>query len=348
MIFSLFIAIFQSFIIVGALALKLHPKWLFFALNPSLIAFSWGIHGSLAFLVFMLLFLSIFIMGAIGMYKANQKTNKDDLIEFRRFYDKYQIKNSPKTNKSFLFLVIIVVLAFSIMGTPLFLLLMILVFLFKSNQKDKFTKYQAILPTSKVRSVAMGLAELQGRLVMIEPLITPTEEEECIGFRYVVDDIGTDSDGKESFSNQLDETKFNPFYLADDTGKIKVNPDHLSLVLYNHHVQYRGNGKRYTLYVATPQQQVLMIGKVGLENNAPVLEYENVKKVFGIAPLKKVSNFNKLKPLRHSLLLYLFGFILLVIYLLLIPIRIEDGHVILEFDLTHLNWQHFWDAISFD
>lgn len=347
MTLSLFIAIFQSFIIVGALELELQPKWLLFALNPSLVALGWSIHGSLAFFIFMLLFLSIFIVGAIGMYQTNQKTDKNDLAELKRFYDKYQIKNSPKANKSLLFLLIIIVLFFSIMATPLFFLFMALFFFFKSNQKDKFTKYQAILPTSKVRSVAMGLAELQGRLIMIEPLMTPIEDKECIGFRYVIDDISTDSDGKERFSNQLDETKFNPFYLADETGQIKVNPENLSFVLYGHHAQYRNNGKRYTLYVATPQQRVLMIGKVSLENNTPILEYENIKKVFGIAPLKKVSNFNKLRPLRNSLLLYFFGFMILVIYLLLIPIYIKNERVILDFDITHINWQNFLSTINF-
>jgi len=62
-----------------------------------------------------------------------------------------------------------------------------------STNNKRFLKTQASL-----RSVAMGLAELQGKCHQIKPSISPIGSKNCIGFRYTIEDESTNKEGKTS------------------------------------------------------------------------------------------------------------------------------------------------------
>src|SRR4030042_6389694 len=52
------------------------------------------------------------------------------------------------------------------------------------------------IPTSKARSVAMGLAEVYGTVVPIKTLKSPFSGKDCVFYRYQIEEMS--SDGKNS------------------------------------------------------------------------------------------------------------------------------------------------------
>jgi hypothetical protein len=176
-----------------------------------------------------------------------------------------------------------------------FMLIPVLSILYPGN-KGRFLNLQRTLPTSKIRSVTMGLAEIEGKLMMIEPVITPIKKKECIGYHY----------------------------------KIEVNPQNIKLPLVEKDEQYSNSGKRYTQYVLYPNDKMLLIGKAGLkENNQPVFEYESIKKVFAISPSNKVLKYNLYKPLLNSFILFTCFFGLMTALILITPVEIKDNRLII-------------------
>ena len=83
---------------------------------------------------------------------------------------------------------------------PLVIFVVIAILFLLPNSKKNFLRIQASLPTSKIKSLAKGLVELQGKLIMKTPLISPIGNEECIGYYYIIEDIERDKDGKNSYT----------------------------------------------------------------------------------------------------------------------------------------------------
>lgn len=84
------------------------------------------------------------------------------------------------------------------------------------------------LPTSRVRSAAIGMAELAGkvRLTAAEPVVSPVRRLSCAWWRVLVTRHAESADGKRRHtSNVVDLTMATPFHLEDDTGKMLVLPD---------------------------------------------------------------------------------------------------------------------------
>lgn len=81
------------------------------------------------------------------------------------------------------------------------------------------------LPTSRVRSVAMGLAELSGKARLVgQPFDSPVRKLTCIWARTQV--IRRTGSGKnESNTVVYDKSISVPFELEDDTGRILVQPE---------------------------------------------------------------------------------------------------------------------------
>jgi hypothetical protein len=76
-------------------------------------------------------------------------------------------------------------------------------------------------PTSKARSLAMGLVELQGRAVRKYALISPVSHLPCVFYR--VRKYRRDSKNRWRLSYS-DDSRHVPFYLEDDTGKVTIDP----------------------------------------------------------------------------------------------------------------------------
>jgi len=79
-------------------------------------------------------------------------------------------------------------------------------------------------PTSKVRSLAMGLAEVNGKVVKgAEILKGPLSQKDCVYYKYTVEEYRRS--GKNSHWVTIEQVeKGVHFFLEDDTGAVLVDP----------------------------------------------------------------------------------------------------------------------------
>ena len=78
------------------------------------------------------------------------------------------------------------------------------------------------IPTSKVRSIAMGLVEVYGSAVPIKAMKSPFSRKDCVYYKYKIEEQR--SDGKRTYWATLrKEEKSVPFLLKDDTGSVMVD-----------------------------------------------------------------------------------------------------------------------------
>lgn len=332
MLFSLGLAIFHTGIVSGLFDIKI-KGWFFFVFNPLLIGITALLYKPAVFLVFLVMVISVFALGIVGMFYAGIRDSLRESKKNERFYRKYNIKPQSKARKFLsvlLSLVLFVVLGLS--GFYMFLIIFGIIILqaFLPNNKNRFLKFQGILPTSKIHTVAMGLAEVKGKLQYKEPpILAPIKDKECIGFRYVIEQISRDKEGKTSYTTIFEETKCNRFYIEDETGKIEVKPEELEMIWLPENSQYSDSGKRFTQYLLEPNDQMILVGKVSLENNTPVFEYESIKKVFAIAPIDKLEEHNESKPFMDSMYRFTAVFVMIVALILITPIKIEKNTILI-------------------
>lgn len=84
--------------------------------------------------------------------------------------------------------------------------------IFQGIKEERGIKNVRNKETSKIRSAAIGLVELNGIIEPIEELTSPISGSKCVLYYYKIEDIKKN----EMFSNK--------FYLTDETGKILVDP----------------------------------------------------------------------------------------------------------------------------
>ncbi len=79
-------------------------------------------------------------------------------------------------------------------------------------------------PTSKVRGLAMGIAEVYGKVVPAsEVLKSPFSGKDCVYYRYSIEEYR--SSGKSRYWHTVDAGKgLTHFFIQDQTGKVLVDP----------------------------------------------------------------------------------------------------------------------------
>ncbi len=78
------------------------------------------------------------------------------------------------------------------------------------------------IPTSKVRSIAMGLVEVYGEIVSIKVLKSPFSGKDCVYYRYDIEEQR--SDGKRTYWATIKKDEaYIPFRLKDNTGMVMVD-----------------------------------------------------------------------------------------------------------------------------
>jgi len=334
MIMSVFVAIFHTFILIGLYEVNLKPKWLFFVVNPVLIGLCSLYENKLAALVAIILFLSVFVLGIVGMIvsmiKCGYQSSKDEDARRRR------MGKTPLPIWKKILLTLSGLLFFGFvftLGVPYFILIIFIILPFlaslKPNNKKRFYKFQRTLPTSNIRSVAMGLAEISGNIRKIEPMFSRIKSKECIGFLYTIEKVSTDKDGHDSYSLESSETICKPFYVQDKTGQIKVIANDIEFIDFEVDEQYQSSMKRYTQYLLKENMEVLLIGKAGLtENNEPVFQKEEIKDVFGISPLASVENYNTMRPILQSAGYFVYFWVILIAIVFLTPVSIKNNTLV--------------------
>ncbi len=113
------------------------------------------------------------------------------------------------------FKTLVLLAAFSVLGVWLF---------FDGFKKWRRKRLIENIPTSKIRSMAIGLVELTGKaLPRIVPVKGPITKKDCVFYKYLVERY--ENRGKNStWVKVAGDTSISPFYLEDGTGKVLVNP----------------------------------------------------------------------------------------------------------------------------
>lgn len=223
-----------------------------------------------------------------------------------------------------------------------FFILFVFIFVtFIFSNKNQFNKLQEILPTSKIRSMAMGLVEVQGNVKAIDLFTTPINSKQCIGYKYTIESISIDKDGDKSYTTIHNESKCKHFFIEDQSGRVEVSPEKLELIMFPIDERYSNSSKRYTQYVLYEDEEVLLIGKATLENNIPIIRHEGIKNVFGVAPAVAVNRWNRLKPMRSAILMYVIAFAFLVSCILLLSIEEINGMIVVSLPDNIFSWNIF-------
>lgn len=334
MLVSFFVAIFHTFILIGLYEINLKPKWLFFVLNPLSVGLCSLYDNKLAALLAIVLFLSVFVLGIIGMIYAMIRATYQSSKEESERRKKAGLAEIPLWKKIIYSLGALLFFGFTFtLGVPYFILIVFIILpflssIFKPSNKKRFYRIQRTLPTSNIRSVAMGLAEISGTVKMIEPLLSRIGTKECIGFLYTIETVSTDKDGKDSYSLEFSETICKPFYVQDKSGQIKVMTEGIELIDFEIDERYQSARKRYTQYLLKENMEVLLIGKASVkENNEPVFEKEEIKNVFGIATVESVDNHNTLRPILQSAGYFTYFWVILIALIFLTPVKLRNNQL---------------------
>jgi hypothetical protein len=142
------------------------------------------------------------------------------------------------------------------------------------------------IPTSKARSVAMGLAEVYGEVVPLKVLKSPFSGEDCVYYRYQIEEMQGSGKNRHWATIKKEENS-TPFRLRDGTGEILVDctganvdinydnrfessmgrdppPQVVSFLKANRiaHEGFLGINKqmRYTEYFIGPKEKVYVMG----------------------------------------------------------------------------------------
>jgi hypothetical protein len=199
---------------------------------------------------------------------------------------------------------------------PLALLVFVSLLFMRPTPAKRFLKLQTSLPTSKIKSLAKGLVEVEGTLMMKEPLISPVDHSQCIGYHYTIEDISTDSGGRLSYRTIHRETQCNVFRMQDDTGIIEVEPEHIEFVLLGETNVSSNNNKRYTETLLLNGQKMLLVGYADSKDGVPFIRKDDHYKILGITSTSGISVWNKYQPLLRSFLFICSIILLIIIYIL--------------------------------
>lgn len=79
------------------------------------------------------------------------------------------------------------------------------------------------MPTSKVRSIAMGLVEIFGKVAPSKILKSPFSNKDCVYYKYTIEEYRRTGKHSRWVTVKKGEEVVH-FYLEDDTGKVLIDP----------------------------------------------------------------------------------------------------------------------------
>lgn len=343
-IFSLGIALFHTIILSALFEVKIKPGWILFLIDPVIITAGCFLFPKQSGWIFIGLFVSVFVLAIIAIITKGVHGIIDG---FRRA----RAEKKPLW-KIILggFGIILAYLGFFYFGiySILIIVFIIIISSILPNDKNRFFFYQRNLPTSKIQSVAMGLAEICGKAKSLKPVVSPLSSKTCVGYIYTVDDVSEsrNDDGRTSKSYRQIEKKqeINRFLLQDESGSIEVDPDKLNWISFYPETERETGSRRYREYILNEKTEILMIGQAFYEDAKTIFRYDENKNVFGMAPLERVSFANKWRPLKIRSVATLLCIALFSAFIMTAPIEIKGGKLIIQ----TINWNENFSKNPFD
>lgn len=101
------------------------------------------------------------------------------------------------------------------------------------------------IPTSKISSMAMGLVEIQGRVLPLgpQPIIAPYSRTECVFYHYQIQQFVQDANGYTGWKTIAENSSNLPFYVDDDSGKVLVDAKSAEIRLSPRYLSSRADAK---------------------------------------------------------------------------------------------------------
>lgn len=326
MFFSCGIAIFHTLIFTGLYDLTLRPKWFFFAFNPIVILIGYFCWPPASMLLLLILFASVFLLGIVGMIYGGIRQAKQDKIEQKNFDARYHVPKGNNLKNLAIILVFLGLIGGGIwlhsIGKLSLLLIIIPVLIaldaiFLPSRRSKFYKLQAVLPTSRMNGIAMGLVEVIGDLVETEQMLSPHFNTPCIGYALRIEKRSKDSDGKTTWSTIFTDSKTGNFKIKDDTGTVMVKGEGLAYYFTRVDREIESGDKRYYETYLKQDDYIFLIGKATSLDGETVIERDEYHQVFGAALPHEVALKNKFAPLYKSFFSTLFFITLVIIYIII-------------------------------
>lgn len=234
-----------------------------------------------------------------------------------------------------IFLVAIVVLVYIFFHKYVFIALFLCIpaiifakYIFIEDTKIGFYQLQQRLATSKVQSVAMGLAELEGQVHEIEMIPSPlNQKQKCIGYLHIIEEESKNDEGKISYHIIEKTSKCCSFILTDDTGSIEIKADQIHFNNLDRDKQVIKSSNRHTQYLLQPGMRVLLIGKASELDGKTIIEYDEHYKILALAPITSVNRWNNMRPFIQSAKLYAYVLAILIALIMIATIKV-DGNIV--------------------
>lgn len=131
------------------------------------------------------------------------------------------------------------------------------------------------VPASAIRSVAMGLSEIQGSACAEATLSAPISGARCHYFRYRVEEERNRSKGGKEWVTVDQGVSNVPFQVEDPTGKLLVNPEGADVSLQRDYRRvdaaegWFGRRKRYSEWRIDPGDRLYVLGTVSKQDGLP-------------------------------------------------------------------------------
>ena len=125
------------------------------------------------------------------------------------------------------------------------------------------------IPTSKIRSMPMGIVELKGEALAKYSLLTKLNGINCVFYKYKVERMTVTGYGKNrrrAWKVIAEGQSITPFYVRDSTGSVLIEPFNCDALLerkYYHSEGYYDGAKRYSEWYVSPGEKLYVIGYAG-------------------------------------------------------------------------------------
>jgi len=187
------------------------------------------------------------------------------------------------------------------------------VFLFRNSLKK--LQYIKDIPTSKIGSAKQGYVKLKGTLILPEghaPLLSALSQTACLWWEYEIYKYRYRKKKGESPWKTIDsDHSNNEFYIADDTGRCKFNPQGATIIaqppkIWEGNKAYPQNNidketlperlarlsdpYRYEEHVLLPGQAVYVLGYLSNKNGYSYLEKPPDEQPFILSNLENAQN----------------------------------------------------------
>ena len=178
---------------------------------------------------------------------------------------------------------------------PMFILIGLLV-----SFGPNFYKTEQRLATSQIRSLAMGLVEVRGKVIADKTMLSPVNGKPCVGYVWIVEEGTKDKDGDWSWSRVSGEARCNDFRLKDASGEVAVIAEGIDLFGNKSPDEYElvGSSRRQGEILLVQDLDVMLIGDAcERDGHTVIAQGKDPKAVFGVALTADVENRRVLAPL---------------------------------------------------